>query len=147
MKLISKEEELFNSLAALPKTAQNRTRADLIYKCDTAFSKLVKMTNGGCKRCGRTTGVFDCSHTVSKTYMILRWDIRNAEKLCRNCHSWWHDHPEASERWYRGIKPQEWEWLQREKLVEQMSLSVGELQAIYKDLLERINIISKLGYN
>jgi len=143
----SKEEKAFNSLAALPKIAHFRAKQDLMYKCDLAFAKVVKMTSGGCKRCGRTIGLFDCAHTVSKTYMILRWNIRNAEKLCRACHGWWHDHPKSAEEWYRGIKPQEWEWLQREKLIEQMSLSVSELQELYNDLSARINIIHKLGYN
>lgn len=65
-------------------------------KADELFSKFIRSTGyceardwpGRVVECG---GPLECSHRHGRACKALRWDARNADCLCRNCHAWFHN--------------------------------------------------------
>lgn len=96
-------------------------------QCDRTFSRLIR-ARGVCAvqsrptteerygtgddevveyaRCLKDRGL-QCAHVISRSYLAVRWDERNAVCLCQPCHMYFTYHPLEWEVWvqdYMGIK-------------------------------------------
>jgi|SRR5690606_8273295 len=105
-------------------------RQKLIDDCDTQFSYLIRGQQQRCEYCGKSgtlhkdTGLFikglDCSHTIGRGNLRLRYDPRNCRSLCSYCHKYrWHSDsaPEvkAIVDWFIKKWPEDWQYLNEVK--------------------------------
>jgi transcription elongation factor Elf1 len=65
-------------------TTQKKRRA-LRAKADRLFSEYIRKRDGRCTRCG-SQSFNQCSHHLSRRYLAVRFDPRNATTHCRSCH-------------------------------------------------------------
>lgn len=79
-----------------PKTP---TKTQLLKKCDTLFSKIVRSV-GYCENCGATENL-QCAHGFSRRYRATRWYFDNAWALCRGCHVYYTHRPLEWDEWMR----------------------------------------------
>ena len=74
----------------------------VVRRLDREFSRLIKLRDKKCQRCGREDGTLQCSHVYPKgTYRSMRWEPDNAKLLCYRCHLWWHLNPVLAADWLR----------------------------------------------
>lgn len=71
------------------------------------FSTLVRLRDGACKRCGKTTNL-QCSHIKSVgAHPKLQFNPANAMALCHRCHIyWWHKEPTEAAEWFKTKFPE-----------------------------------------
>lgn len=63
------------------------SRKKAIEKADKYFSKFILMSSGGqCFTCGMRGKSLDCSHYITRSKLATRWNIKNAQAMCRDCH-------------------------------------------------------------
>lgn len=72
-------------------------------KYDKTFSKLIKLRDVCCQKCGRVDAKLECSHIFSRRHAGTRHDPANAKLLCFACHRWWHENPIEAVEWLRGV--------------------------------------------
>lgn len=61
---------------------------------DRLFSQLVRArAKFCCEACGKTDGLHDAAHILSRRHVHTRWDLLNAVCLCRGCHRYFTEHP------------------------------------------------------
>ena len=137
MKLISKEEELFNSLAALPKTAQKQIKGKgsvkvWTKKADIVFSLYIRARDGNvCQWCG-TTKKLQCAHIVPRTIKLLRWDERNAIALCLRCHLYKaHKDPILFHEFLEANFRENYSFVQKERYKDMAKITVDYLHGTY----------------
>lgn len=118
---------------------------------DNIVSVFVRQRDGKCLHCGSTNNL-QCSHTIPRTYLLVRYDLDNCITLCYRCHMfWWHKHPIEAGRWFEKTFPGvydsllikahsnrkiDWEaeWIRLKelqdikRLVDNKTLTLGELR-------------------
>lgn len=73
--------------------SEEKERAYLIMDLDDVVSKYVRIKNANaegiitCFTCAKTGDwtTFDCGHYISRSFMKLRWDLRNLNPQCVSC--------------------------------------------------------------
>lgn len=50
--------------------------------------------------CGRSDGLMDWAHILSRRHLATRWSTANSVVLCRAHHMLWHDRPLEAADWY-----------------------------------------------
>lgn len=60
-------------------------------KSDGVFSRKILLRDPTCARCGNTRST-DCSHFWKRDCSGTRFDPRNGDGVCRECHRWWDEH-------------------------------------------------------
>lgn len=74
------------------------SRTILKRRADILFSQYIRRRDGKCQRCGSMERL-QCAHIVSRAYLTIRWDPRNAMALCAGCHMYFTHHPIEWEMW------------------------------------------------
>ncbi len=97
------------------KTKKKVKRTTLRNKADLLFSKIIR-GRGACERCLKET-TLQTSHIISRRYLHLRYDLRNALCFCAGCHMWWHHNPLEAISWYIETHPNDYKYLMKEKHV------------------------------
>lgn len=69
---------------------------------DEVFSRMIRKRDRVCKRC-RWRPSTDCSHFFLRHHSATRYDPRNADGVCRECHNAW----EGGNNGYREFKIQQ----------------------------------------
>jgi 5-methylcytosine-specific restriction endonuclease McrA len=62
-------------------------------KLDKLWSQIIHKRDKSCTFCGRDHGKMDANHIMSRRHNATRWDVRNGNLLCFNCHRRFHDDP------------------------------------------------------
>jgi len=89
-------------------TGKATKRSSISTRCDALAAWCVKALAGfKCSRCG-TPGQGDSrleglewSHRVKRRFRSVRWDLDNADCLCRTCHSYFESRPIAYAEFWR----------------------------------------------
>lgn len=110
-------------------------------KADILFSKFIR-SHGKCMAMdwpGKVTpcsNQLQCAHRKTRTYLVTRWDERNADCLCAACHHFFHRNPNLHRDFVEWIDPGAWEYL--DNLLWQSDVVVTAQDAIemYKDRIE-----------
>src|ERR1035437_7151339 len=69
-------------------------------QADEKFSKLIRYPDPCCKRCMfRRTD--DCSHFIERNHSSVRYNVLNCDGFCRECHQYFHAHPNEYRKWKR----------------------------------------------
>lgn len=79
---------------------QKLSRTQLRNRCDELCSKIVRLREGQCARCG-TFDWLQWSHHVSRAYLITRYLYINACAHCRSCHVYFTNHPLEHRQWIK----------------------------------------------
>ena len=66
-------------------------------QADQVFSLIIRSV-GKCANCDSTYRL-QCAHIISRGYLNLRWDIRNAVCLCSSCHIFYTFRPLEWDDW------------------------------------------------
>ncbi len=70
-------------------------------QCDVLFSKVIRLRDGKCLKCG-TTENLQCAHIASRKHLAGRWESDNALTLCYRCHIHWaHKEPIEFSEWVK----------------------------------------------
>jgi len=100
-------------------------------QADHWFSLIIR-SKGKCENCGSQYNL-QCAHIVSRRYLNLRWDIRNAIPLCASCHV------------YFTYRPLEWEiWVnkkigeEKHTQLKQEALRIRVGKIMYRELVESL---------
>lgn len=82
------------------KTAKPKkpSKTQMRNRCDSLFSKIIRLRDGRCVTCGTTEGL-QCSHNVSRRYLIVRYDLDNAVTHCVRCHLFYTHNPLEHRKW------------------------------------------------
>jgi hypothetical protein len=56
---------------------------------------------GKCRKCGKSDGLLDWAHVLSRRHPKVRHDPENSMVLCRAHHMWWHDRPVEAAAWFK----------------------------------------------
>ena len=112
---------------------------------DRLFSQYIRTRDGfACRYSGRTDGIMDCAHILSRRHVWTRWDPDNAVCLSRRWHMHFTVEPFAWVDWVRSeLGPDHVEMLQiraasREKLTDAARAEIGErLIAGVRDMGEK----------
>lgn len=80
------------------RTTRKDKRTTLQKKCDALFSKLVRLRDRVCVRCG-SAEFLQCSHHLSRRFLIIRFDFDNAVAHCRSCHTLFTRNPDEHTLW------------------------------------------------
>lgn len=76
-------------------------RQKLVKKLDDIVSKIVRLRDKNCIRCGSTKAL-TCSHFWNRNRKSTRWDLDNCDAACFPCHMF---HLEKQKMgWYRDFK-------------------------------------------
>lgn len=70
-------------------------------QADSLFAAAVRAI-GYCEHCGSPDNL-QCAHVISRRYLSIRTDFRNAVCLCRKCHWYFTPRPIEWEIWIRGF--------------------------------------------
>ena len=70
-------------------------------KVDKLFSKVIHLRDKICQACGKSSGLLDAAHLLSRRYAATRWDTANALLLCRRDHMRFTQNPEE---WVRFVE-------------------------------------------
>ena len=84
-----------------------------------AKKSVYERDNYTCKRCQRQVYGKNChaSHIIPVSADgRLAFNPLNMKVLCYKDHLWWHENPCESGMWYRSTFPENWRYLQAEKL-------------------------------
>lgn len=80
----------------MPKIS-NPTKKQTVGILDRRYSQYVRSI-GFCEFCG-TKENLTCSHIIGRTYIKVRWDIRNLQSLCFSCHGRFESQPLKFAEW------------------------------------------------
>lgn len=118
-------------------TKKKPTKTKLKKRADALFSEYIRKRDGYCLHCGKTENL-QCSHIVGRLNHHLRYDPQNAITLCYACHiHFWHKEPLEASVWFRGIRPDAEEYLNRERnKIEKLDYEeiVSSLNGMLKEL-------------
>lgn len=78
-------------MSDLKKKKKKRSKTSIKNECDRLFSRLIRSA-GYCYRCS-STHQLQCAHIVSRSYLSVRWNRKNALCLCSSCHVFFTYHP------------------------------------------------------
>lgn len=84
----------------------HKDRKRVRQQAQTLFSKVVRLRDGKCMRCGKVD-MLQCSHVRSKkAHPKLEFELDNAISLCHACHIyWWHKDVMEAADWFRSTFP------------------------------------------
>ena len=119
---------------------QKYAESKQIIRCDSAFSKYVRLRDKFCVTCGSVDNL-QCSHLYAKKqHKSVRWDERNAYAQCAKCHFKHHQSdPFFYSQWAKDTLGQEFDLL----TIKAKSASFLS----YQDLLEiEIHYITKAAW-
>ena len=68
---------------------------------DVLFSKLIRLRDKVCQRCGGSGGL-QCSHFHGRAKKSVRWDEDNAVALCFGCHMHFTANPYEHTAWFEN---------------------------------------------
>lgn len=115
-------------------------RQKQIEKLDILFSKLIRLRDGRCLRCGTLQGL-ECSHTVTREDLNLRWDFMNAITLCYRCHANWHKYPEEGKEWMLRKYPEFYAYaVQHRYEITQFKVDLDSVLKLLKEKEKEYNI-------
>jgi len=77
-------------------------------------SGIFKRTIGNCERC-LTRRELDNQHIIGRVNKHLRYKEDNLIKLCRECHNWQRENPEAFLNWFKIVYANRWKFIEEEK--------------------------------
>lgn len=85
------------------KTAKPKkpSKTQMRNRCDALFSKIVRLRDRRCTACGATDSL-QCSHHISRRYLIIRYELSNATTHCVRCHLFFTHSPLEHRRWIEG---------------------------------------------
>jgi len=85
---------------------KQKERSKLKKKLKIAFSLRIRLRDGKCLKCGKTTAL-QCSHILSVgAYPNMQFDLENAITLCAYDHlRFWHSSPLDASRWFEAHFP------------------------------------------
>jgi len=81
-------------------------------KASTLWSKIIRSRAKGCVRCGKSDGVINAHHLLSKeNYPQFQFDLNNGVALCFMCHKRFaHRECVAFAQWLKKSSPDQYEW-------------------------------------
>ena len=117
----------------LRKQAKPKTNSWHRKKCvEQAKVEVRERDDGKCQRCGRTTGVMNCSHIYPEgQYHSLSAEPINMKLLCFQCHMWWHENPLEAGKWIRQKFPD------RLKILDKMARQNNKVD--WKEKYSKVN--------
>lgn len=99
---------------------------------DRTFSLYIRARDKHCQHCGKSHGLLDCAHILSRRHIGTRWDPLNALCLCRGCHMQFTTEPLA---WAEWVKTQRtWEQL---AIIKMRARTVTKFTARDREALNR----------
>jgi len=109
-------------------------------ECDTLFSKIIRLRDKKCLRCGSTKNL-QVAHLISRRHLAHRWDEKSAITLCYTCHIYfWHREPIGATEWLMSHYPTIYDYVVRHKHdIQTESINYLELR---EKLLKRLNELS-----
>lgn len=69
-------------------------------RADKKFSEQIRTRDPICKKCNRRPST-DCSHYYERHHSATRFDPRNGDGICRQCHSLWEGRKNGYEAYKR----------------------------------------------
>jgi 5-methylcytosine-specific restriction endonuclease McrA len=101
-----------NKQKKLPSLTTLKKRADRV------MSNYVRTkANFTCEYCGKSSGITDCHHIISRTNLRLRHDPNNLICLCKSCHCFgsgsFHKNPLVTMEWFKENHPKRYEYLKK----------------------------------
>jgi hypothetical protein len=122
-----------------------------IDKCDEIFSRIIRMRDKACVRCGkrgeddaqgRPIIGLQCSHYIGRGCKNTRYDEKNCDALCTGCHSYWETYKTTKYRDFKikQLGEEEYEALVRRshKIIKwgkkEKAEKLEELKELYKIL-------------
>lgn len=112
-----------------------------IEKLDTLFSKLIRIRDGKCLRCGTIHGL-ECSHTITREDIQYRWDFMNAITLCYRCHRNWHQYQEEGKQWMQKNLPEFYNYyIDNRYKLSQFKVDLDEVLKLLKEKEKEYNSI------
>ena len=89
--------------------------ARLKKQCDELFSKIIRLRDKKCLKCG-TNKNLQVAHLISRKNLAHRWDENSAITLCYACHLYWyHKEPIEAAEWLKRLFPNFYDYVIKHK--------------------------------
>jgi hypothetical protein len=80
------------------RVAKKPSRTAQRNRCDALCSKIVRLRDRVCTRCG-SPDFLQWSHHLSRRFLVIRYDFDNAVAHCRSCHTYFTHNPDLHALW------------------------------------------------